>query len=85
MYRPLCEYLSLLNAAKVSEPAEYLCNDCGCAMQLLERGRTVVAAARDAAKAKEVFSELGLSEGMNEGSGMVSMHLLHFSGYSRAS
>ena len=53
-------------------------------MQLLERGRTVVAAARDAEKAKEVFSELGLSEGMNGSSGQVSMHLLHFSGHSRA-
>ncbi|CAK0786611.1 hypothetical protein CVIRNUC_009825 [Coccomyxa viridis] len=38
-------------------------------LQLLERGRTVVAAARDAAKAEEVFSELGLSEGMSGGSG----------------
>ena len=53
-------------------------------MQLLERGRTVVAAARDAAKATEVFSELGLSEGINEGSGKVSMHLLRFIGCQRA-
>jgi hypothetical protein len=40
-------------------------------VQLLEKGRTVVAAARDAAKAKEVFIELGLSEGQNKGFGQV--------------
>ena len=40
-------------------------------MQLLEKGRTVVAAARDAAKAKEVFTELGLSEGEDKGFGKV--------------
>ena len=61
----------------MAEPDECLQNNCGCAMQLLERGRTVVAAARDEAKASEVFSELGLCEGMNGGSGKVSMHLLH--------
>lgn len=42
-----------------------------------------MAAARDAAKAEEVFSELGLSEGMNGGSGKVSMHLFHFMGCQR--
>ena len=36
-----------------------------------------MAAARDEAKALEVFSELGLSEGMSGGSGKVSMHMLH--------
>ena len=41
------------------------------AVQLLEKGRSVVAAARDAAKAKEVFIELGLSEGQNKGFGQV--------------
>ena len=40
-------------------------------MQLVEQGRTVVAAARDASKAQEVFKELGLSEGLNKGSGQV--------------
>lgn len=44
-------------------------------MQLLERGRTVVAAARDADKAKEVFTELGLSEGINKGFGTVQTSL----------
>ena len=68
----------------MSEPDECLQNNCGCAMQLLERGRTVVAAARDAAKAEEVFSELGLNEGINGGSGKVSMHLFHFMGRSKA-
>ena len=40
-------------------------------MQLVEQGRTVVAAARDASKAQEVFQELGLNEGLNKGSGKV--------------
>lgn len=40
-------------------------------MQLLEKGRTVVAAARDTSKAREVFQELGLSEGINKGFGTV--------------
>ena len=40
-------------------------------MQLVENGRTVVAAARDASKAQEVFTELGLDEGLNKGSGQV--------------
>ena len=39
--------------------------------QLLEKGRTVVAAARDASKAEEVFRDLGLSEGLNKGFGTV--------------
>ena len=43
-----------------------------------------MAAARDAAKAEEVFSELGLNEGINGGSGKVSMHLFHFMGRSKA-
>ncbi|CAL5221994.1 g4282 [Coccomyxa viridis] len=38
-------------------------------LQLVENGRTVVAAARDASKAQEVFKELGLDEGLNKGSG----------------
>ena len=71
-------------AVHIPEPAERPQSNYGCAMQLLERGRTVVAAARDAAKAKEVFSELGLSEGVSEGSGMVSAHLLHLIPCSRA-
>jgi hypothetical protein len=40
-------------------------------LQLLEKGRTVVAAARDAAKAREVFTELGLGEGQKKGFGQV--------------
>jgi len=40
-------------------------------MQLLEKGRNVVAAARDVSKAQEVFKELGLSEGINKGFGTV--------------
>ena len=60
---------------ETSKLAECLSNNCACAMQLLERGRTVVAAARDAAKAKEVFSELGLKEGINEGSSKVCTYL----------
>ena len=37
-----------------------------------------MAAARDAAKAEEVFSELGLNEGISNGSGTVSTHLWQF-------
>ena len=62
-------------------------------MQLLEKGRTVVAAARDVSKAQEVFKELGLSEGINKGFGTVRSgpciptlplvsSLLHFSTFS---
>ena len=46
-------------------------------MQLVENGRTVVAAARDASKAQEVFTELGLDEGLNKGSGKVQHRPLH--------
>ena len=36
-----------------------------------------MAAARDASKAQEVFTELGLDEGLNKGSGKVQHRPLH--------
>lgn len=49
-------------------------------MQLLAKGRTVIAAARDAEKAKTVFKELGLKEGAQKGAGGAKGGILIFQG-----